>query len=360
MKREFTIIPKIKIHPSRIITYNEIHWYPSPPIRKDSNRQNTTLIQKEVNGKIELIRVNTKFLNSKRVSNGDLSKPAKKKLKLSIEYLLLLNKPQNGKSGNTGRHYNNTISFVTLTLPSKQIHDDNVIKSKCLNQFIIELHKYHGISNYVWRSERQKNGNLHFHILINRFIPYNDIRVRWNRIIDKLGYVTRYAEEQQEFHKDGFRLRKELIEKWSGIKQFEAYERGRKSEWKQPNSTDIHSIKNITNIKAYIIKYMSKSDQAHATPNPLEETENYPAGRIWGASVILSNIQGATAEIDSKLEKHLKNIEEHFSTHIYRQNYFTIIDITLDDLHKLKCKELELIFFSYAFKALGFSYQFET
>ena len=152
MKRELTLIPKIKIHPTKIITYSETHWTPSKTRKQSFNHQNTVLITHEVNGRLEFKRVSTRFLNSSRQGNGHLSTAAKKRLKLAIEYFLLLNKPINGKSGNTGRHYNNKITFITLTLPSKQIHTDNEIKAKCLNQFLIEISKYHKVSNYVWRA----------------------------------------------------------------------------------------------------------------------------------------------------------------------------------------------------------------
>jgi hypothetical protein len=162
MKRELIVIPKVKIHPSKIITFNEIHWTPSAPPRKTSDYQSSTLITIENDGKLEMKRVSSAFLNSSRQGNGILSNQAKKRLKLAIEYFLFLNKPNNGKSGYTGSHYNKKVTFITLTLPSKQIHTDNEIKSKCLNQFLIEISRYNYISNYVWRAEYQKNiiGNV--------------------------------------------------------------------------------------------------------------------------------------------------------------------------------------------------------
>jgi hypothetical protein len=70
MKRELVVIPKVKVHPSKIITYNEIHWTPSPPPRNTANNQKSTLVQVEKDGKIELKRVSVKFLNSSRQGNG--------------------------------------------------------------------------------------------------------------------------------------------------------------------------------------------------------------------------------------------------------------------------------------------------
>lgn len=360
MKRELTVIPKIKIHPTKIITYNEYHWFPSKSSSRNDNYQNTTLITKEVDGKIQLVRVNTKFLNSKRVCNGELSKQATKKLKLSIEYFLLLNKPNNSKTGNTGRHYDNRIAFITLTLPSKQIHSDNEIKEKCLNQFMIELHKYRLITNYIWRAEYQKNGNIHFHILINRYIPWFDIRNRWNRIINKLGYVNRYSEEQQEYHKKGFNLRTDLIKTWSRSKQYNAYLQGVKTNWRNPNSIDIHSIKNITNIKSYITKYMSKTENVNNIESDNNETPPRNSGRIWAASTIFSNITGATTEIDNEIENNLRTLTANPNTRIFKADYFTIIECDILSPENSKLLNLVALFSRYVFKTLGYSHQFET
>jgi len=360
MKRELTIIPKIKIHPSKIILYNEIHWSPSKPTKKNNNYQQTTLISKMVDGKMVLIRVNTKFLNSKRTSEGELSKQAKKKLKLSIEYFLMINKPNNGKTGNTGRHFENRIAFITLTLPSKQIHPDNEIKEKCLNQFLIELAKYHKVQNYIWRAEYQKNGNIHFHILVNRFIPWNDIRNRWNRIINKLGYVDRYRKELQEYHKEGFRLREDLLTTWPRIKQWNAYIQGLKTDWHNPNSIDIHGIKNITNIQNYLTKYMTKSEQENKEDPMTNSNDKRQTGRIWAASTVFANIKGASTEIDSEIEENLRNLTANERIRTFKTEFFTIIESSIFDKENINNLRLIHIFSEYLLKTFGFSHQFIT
>ena len=360
MKRELTLIPKIKIHPSKIITFNEIHWSPAPPSRNKSYNSESSFIQVEVDGKIELKQVSNAFLNSSRQGNGILSKQATKRLKLAIEYLLLLNRPQNGKTGNTGRHYNKKITFITLTLPSKQIHTDNEIKAKCLNQFLIEISKYNYVSNYVWRAEYQKNGNIHFHILVNKYVCWRDLRYRWNRIINKLGYVDRYQESMKEWHKDGFKIRTELLAKWDEKAQLKAYKEGLKTDWKSPNSTDIHSIQNITNIKAYLTKYLTKTEQQKSQEHLEEQPTKKEIGRTWGASVIISNIKGAITEIDQNIENHLKHIEKHFPENIFKTDYFTVIDIDIKMLERMKLNALTDLFHKYLLNQFNYSHQFST
>ncbi|MBK5246410.1 MAG: hypothetical protein JJE49_03960 [Peptostreptococcaceae bacterium] len=357
VKNEIIFIPKIKVHPNKIILFNEIHYTHHKPARKNDFKQNTSLITQKINGKLELVRVNNSFLNSSRQSGGTLSKQAKKKLSTAIEYFLMLNKPQNGKSGNTGRHYQNKIAFITLTLPSKQIHSDNEIKVKCLNQFLIELSKYHKVSNYVWRSEYQKNGNIHFHILVNRFVAWNDIRNRWNRIVNKLGYIDNYKTELENWHKKGFTVRTELLKTWPLESQIKAYEKGKKSDWHNPNSIDVHGLNNITNIKSYITKYLTKEEaiKEGIVKNPLEDRKNI--GRIWSSSVIFANITGATTEVDSVIEENLRTIEEHFKKSVYRSEYFTIISISIEEVEKTGCTALIELFYNYMYDQFQFSHQ---
>ena len=359
LKNELIVIPKIKIHPSKIILYKEYHYSHFKPSRKLADNNETYLIQVVKRGKIELQRISSKFINSTRSGQGELSKQAIKRLKLSIEYLLLLNKPKTGKSGNTGRHYKNNITFITLTLPSKQIHTDKEIKEKCLNHFMIEMHKFWRIDNYVWRAEYQKNNNIHFHILVNRFIPYADIRTRWNRIINKLGYVDKYRENMNEWHKEGFKAREDLKNTWSIEKQKQAYQKGKKENWENPNSTDIHSIKNITNLKSYLTKYLTKQDQEKNKPQITDPEELKNIGRLWAASTILSKISGADTELDTQLGNNLEQLEEHFKNSFFRSDYFTVIDINLEQLASVKCLELLNLFYSYLHSEFNYSHQFE-
>ena len=84
--------------------------------------------------------------------------------------------------------------MATLTLSSKQVHTDKVIKSKILEPFIKKLKYQYGIVNYFWRAEPQENGNIHFHLVIDKFVDKIDLQDYWNNCQNKLGYVDRYYE----------------------------------------------------------------------------------------------------------------------------------------------------------------------
>lgn len=208
------------------------------------------------------------------------------------------------------------VTFVTLTLPSKQVHHDNFIKNECLDPFLewvkaTELKKGWNVKCYLWRAESQKNGDLHFHIIVDRWIDQKALRRKWNQLIERLNYVTMYRLTQQYIYRDGFCVRLDQMEKQvqsmmytvqQAIKdkklipdtryventdvrsalnsiilacegltkevaenlvqkiQLKAYQNGVAENWSNPNTTDVHKLDNINSISAYITKYVSKSD----------------------------------------------------------------------------------------------------
>lgn len=357
IKNELTVIPKIKVHPTKIITYNEYHYDKFKKPRRINENESNTLISVEREGKMVLERFNSKFINSKRSSNGNLSYQSKKKLLLAVDYMLFLNaKGQKGKYF-SGSDFGRNIGFVTLTLPSKQMHTDLIIKNQCLNQFLIELTKFHGVRSYIWRAEYQSNGNIHFHILINRFIFYYHLQARWNRIIEKLGYVSGYKKEQEAYHSKGFKLRKELLNKWSEEAQLKAYLKGKKENWSKPNSTDVHKINNVINIKAYISKYVSKkADQIPSYPFKTTEKREQ-IGKVWSCSVIFQNLKGAETEIDNEIGEQLKHIAKYFPDSVYHDTYFSIFTIDFNMIDRMKLFSLSQLFQDYLLQQFGFASQ---
>ena len=149
------------------------------------------------------------------------------------------------------------ITFVTLTLSAKQQHSDNEIKRKCLNTFLIQSRRQFGIKNYLWRAEPQKNGNIHFHILFDRAVNYEKIRDCWNGCQESLSYVSNF--EKKHGHRS-------------------------------PNSTDIHSLRNVQDIAEYVGKYMMKEQGAR-------EIE----GRLWSCNRELKIVKPYGGLVDAEI-----------------------------------------------------------
>lgn len=137
------------------------------------------------------------------------------------------------------------INFLTLTLPCAQGNvTDSQLKSQCLAPWIrIWKKKCPGLS-YVWRAERQKNGNLHFHLITDKYVPWQQMRDTWNDCLSKFHFIDKFQEKHHH---------------------------------RNPNSTDVHSVQKIRDLAAYVAKYMSKNTK-----------ENQPTpGRCWDCSANL-------------------------------------------------------------------------
>lgn len=348
MQRQLNLIPQCSIHPGQINIYNEVQWEPSKPIKYDADGN-------EISNKPKFAHL----LNSTRSADGNVSIIAKRKITKALNYFLFLSNEKTIHLDYSGRKFKFRLAFVTLTLPSKQVHSDNEIKSKCLNSFLIELKKFYQVHNYIWRAEKQKNGNIHFHLLIDKFLPYQELRDRWNRIIEKLQYISRYRESQNQFHENGFKVRTELLPTWPKEKQYQAYLRGAKIHWNSPNTTDIHSIRKIHNIKLYISKYLTKKQQPEETLKTLEKDLKTQIGRIWGCNYELSNIKGARTILDNGLKDEIEVIINDPGTKVINEQYFTVVIFDFRLLSLYKSRRLFKIFATYIFETFNHSMQFE-
>ncbi len=150
------------------------------------------------------------------------------------------------------------IVMITLTLPAKQKHTDTIIKSKLLNQFLSEMKAQGYFEDYIWKAEKQDNGNIHFHIITNQFVKWQVIRKIWNRILNKkkFNYVDDFSSNMQKFFKDGFRKFKNDSRPY--IKQYKVYTQNKKEGWSNPNTTDIVAIVNSQFLVFYLVKYIAK------------------------------------------------------------------------------------------------------
>ena len=160
--------------------------------------------------------------------------------------------------------------FVTLTLSDKQRHTDQHIKRYLLGNFITQIKRTYFVEHYFWKAEAQKNGNIHFHLIIDKFIPKENLTSIWNEI--QLDYVTTYSQRTGKTN---------------------------------PPSTQIEGIRNFKRISLYATKYALKDDG----DEPARKIE----GRIWGCSDQLRCIQPYISnkldEDRSILESELGQIE---------------------------------------------------
>jgi hypothetical protein len=351
MVEDVTIIPHIAVHPDRISFYNEVKFEKPRSSKHDCSGEDFHY------GKNSYLK-NFRSNNNK----GRISLPAKRKIEKAVNYLNLISERQKVYVKEIGKSIDFKLTFVTLTLPSRQIHSDQQIRRDCMHHFLTVAERKWNVKRYICRSERQENGNLHFHFVCQNFIPHQELRDTWNNIINKLDYVNEYRASMKEWHISGFKIRKDLIKYWPVKSQKKAYLFGIATDWNCPNSTDIHSLRFIQNIPAYICKYMSKRKRLNSetisgkikghdknyfklnpstTPNVKNFLKaNIQCGRLWSCSTDLSDLRGGQGDIDSGISQELKKIADSHKARLYEKEYCKVLFCNIDILKELKCIEL--------------------
>lgn len=333
MKEQPILIPTVKISPRKSSIYNQV-YYPNNirPRRKIEFDNDGNKIKKP-------------YLNNN--TQYHLSNHSTKKIESKISWLYSISHPVTGYNYKSDNDFKFRLCFVTLTLSSKQVHDDVTLKEQLLNQLFTELRKKYAISDYVWKLEKQRNGNTHYHIVTNKWIPWQELRDMWNRIQNKLGYVDRYTESMQRYHSGGFKVNNKLLPKWSLSEQYTAYVNGTKSKWRNPNSVDIHSLSRIKDITKYITKYITKEPMKDEVQLQLLIENGVLYGRLWGCSQSLSKLDGVRIEITSDVEEELKLLANHKNTKIYEHDYGTLLLCSYEVFRELNLHILLYYFSSY-------------
>ncbi len=212
---------------------------------------------------------------------GKVSDAAERKIRSRITAWLKSIVIYNDSPGNRFKRKEHYPIFITLTLSDKQSHPDNFIKRHLLGEFLKNVKRNHDIINYFWRAERQENGNIHFHILTDRYIDKLKIQKIWNKIQDNHGYLYNY---KKQYHND------------------------------QPPSTHVKSAKDVENFLNYSLKYMIK-----------EEENSIIDGRIWGLSDSIRDLKTYNSVLNNKLNDAIDQAVNLNLVRIYRGDYFTSI-----------------------------------
>ena len=256
---EITSVYNVKIESNRIIIYKSLEGY-----YREKNKTSFTTEK-----------------NPKGIIKGKLSDNAKKHIKnivltwiSTIQFYLLSN-------GYSLTETNKRLKFITLTLSDKQKHDDKTIKRKMLDRFIILIKRKYGVKNYLWIAETQKNGNIHFHLLTDINIHHKLIRKHWNKIQQDNRYLDNYYRKHKHYN---------------------------------ANSTDIHSLKKINNIGAYLTKEITKGQSSRKI-----------IGKLWGCSDNLLKLKSFETLMSYETEQFLERLEQQQNTRTLKDNWFSLL-----------------------------------
>lgn len=190
--------------------------------------------------------------NRKTVYNGFMSPSTKRRVRTILTTWLTAFDKFNNEHLEGINVRKRRLTFATLTLSGKQKHDDNWIKRNMLNRMLISLQKKYNVKYFFWRAEKQKNGNIHFHVIVDSYIRNQDLQSEWNSIQADCGYLDEF---------------------FAKFKRYNA------------PSTDIRAIADTVNGINYVMKYVSKN------PDELEDESLKVSGRIWGCSKELKELK---------------------------------------------------------------------
>ncbi len=239
----------------------------------------------------ELIE-NGLITNGSLAYSGLITKGSAKRLRKAINILISLSEWKTATHFKSGIEFQFKINFITLTLPSPQGNvTDKDLKSSCLQPWLKYWRRKTKGMSYVWRAERQKNGNLHFHICTDRYIYYKDIRDTWNRNIARFGFIDQF--ERNHGHRD-------------------------------PNSTDVHSINKIEDLAGYLVKYMAKLDPA----------EQKIEGKVWDSSANIKKANYCTTVIDTSISQELRQLTSNQSNRQFKADRCTGLFVKSKDFEK--------------------------
>lgn len=250
----------------------------------------------------EPIKHDRHMLSNFRVKlDGEMSKQAKSRFSTALNWLFLFADKKNvyckegwiDKDGKERHNFSFRLAMITLTLSDAQFHSDAEIKEKLLQPFLNWLTRSHRAS-FVWKAETQLNGNIHFHINVDKFIPWKSVRSKWNTLLAAQGYC--------KIFNDG-------------------------SNDKGNAATDISAIKNEKGLAAVVGGYLTKGSieekyhdelkKKKVTIEELIEKGNYIScdvntrkhytrlveGRIWGQSESISNVDVRISAVDEGWER---------------------------------------------------------
>lgn len=233
----------------------------------------------------------TSFKTEKEVKQsylGQVNKKSSSKIIRAINLLWDISTRQYFNNPTTNKKNYFKLNFITLTLSSAQAQvKDKIIVKECFQWFLAKCRSKFGLKSYVWKAERQKNGNIHFHITTNCYIRHNHIREVWNNAQERIGFL-------------------DLFEK--------------KWHHRNPNSTDVKVVKNKKDLAVYLAKYVSK----------VAQDGSKIGGKVWDCSLNLKRVKCSSLELVGSLASEVDEILNKNKYSVVKKDYIDIF--VLDSL----------------------------
>lgn len=220
-------------------------------------------------------------INRKLTYSGELSKRAVSHIREVFQcwsYLLrLYNELPMYKRGG----YYKKFTFITLTISQKTTMSDKQVKKRCLELFFKRLEYQFDVVDYFWRAEKQKNGNIHFHIVVDRWIHKEHVRRIWNEIQRNNGLLDDYFKVHGHYNAP---------------------------------STFIEGVENDVKAVDYLVKYTCKGADGLKV-----------GGRLYSFSSRLVHLRLPSYMLDFQTSDYIDKIKGSGSFKLYCSDYFNIL-----------------------------------
>lgn len=255
------------------ITCNQYQIRPSSILRINARMENHTRSHKTMQ-QFEDMRENVNY------QTGDLSKHARKRLMRALETITFVTPVRYVYNHMFNKKIKFKLASVTLTISFMQEQmKDKLIVKYLLTPFLAQLKRQFGVINYVWKAEKQKNNNIHFHILIDNYIHHEILRNIWNSYQKRHGLLNDYYAKYGHYN---------------------------------PNSTDIHAVSNNSTLQKYLVKYLGKNDKG----NLVLDCKN------WDATLLIKSFTYELLDFTMLDEKLLNDIIEKYSNDSINTEHF--------------------------------------
>jgi len=289
-----------------------------------------------------------KTILARSFHNFTISDNAYRSLRSKINWLYYLSKKKDIKLKNGKQIFAFRCAFITLTLPSKQLTPTVDVTKRLFNNFLTQLRAKFELTNYVWRLEFQKNGNVHYHIVTDSFLDFFQVQKIWNSCLALDGYISAYAVKHQAMNLRKYNDTYNANGKIDFSIMKKRYFAGVGSNWQNPNTVDVKSVISKQKIANYISKYFAKNTNGSADCNALDNEENSQNLRLWFCSRGLSAIKSISDYIEHyaiPLEKLVRSIPNFKRI---RTDYCVMYFFDLNQITGFVRKTLENILKSYA------------
>lgn len=260
------ITPTLQIRNQSLVMFTQL------PKRK-KNILNSIGQKKATSEKTEIFK--------KAAYSGELSSGAVKRMSKAINLLVASSEKKTVYNPTLKKNVPFKLSFITLTIPTNKSIEAKEAHKLLLEPMIKHLRQVHGLKNYVWKLELQKRGQIHYHITSDCFINHVELRNKWNQLLAKNDMMSEYIAENNHTN---------------------------------ANSTDIHSVKKVRDLSAYLIKYFTKKEQ-----NPVAVK-----GKIWDCSLGLKKAKYYTTELTQDLEYDISKCVDTKICSVYCGDRFAI------------------------------------